>query len=75
MIIKKFNKMKTTLIAKFRELENENVGSIPTLSKAIRSIKTTKGEVLKVFKKVVSKEEFDKSERNEILADLYSKIK
>lgn len=66
--------MKTTLIAKFREFENEKIGSIITLSKAIQSCKTTKSEVLKVFKKVVSKDEFDKSERNEILTGLYSKI-
>ena len=66
--------MKTTLQARFKELEKESIGAIITLSKAIGQTKCTKQDVLSTFKKFVPKEEYEKSERNDILADLYSKL-
>ena len=66
--------MKTTLQARFKELEKESIGAIITLSKAIGQTKCTKMEINKVFK-LVPKDEYEKSERNEILQDLYNKIK
>ncbi len=59
--------MKTTLIARFGELQKENIGAIPTLSKAIRSGKFTDKEVRKAFKKVVPKDEYESNEKNSIM--------
>lgn len=65
--------MKSTLLARFNELKSENIGAIPTLSRAIREIKKcTKGDINKVFK-LVPKDEYERSERNAILIDLYSR--
>lgn len=62
-----------TLLAKFREFENENNGAIPTLSKAVRVTKCTDIEIEKVFNKVVPKAEYEKGERKAILSDLFKK--
>lgn len=66
--------MKKTLQARFNELKKESIGSIITLGRAIRETKCTKMEINKVFK-LVSKDEYEKTDRCAILDDLYSKIK
>ncbi len=64
-----------TLLSKFREFENQNTGFIPTLSKAIRFSKCTENDVIKVFKKVENKEEYERKEKDGILKHLFSQIK
>lgn len=62
-----------SIASRFKEFERKEIGTIPTLSKAIRSMKFKKSEINLAFKKFVPNEEYAKNERDEILEDLYEK--
>ena len=60
-----------TLYARFKRYEKPNLGSIPTLMRAVRGMKYKKSDINLAFKKFVVSGEFDPSERDLILEDLY----
>jgi hypothetical protein len=60
-----------TITERYKAFENKNLGAIPTLKRAIRGMHYGKQLITNAFNKYVPKEEYSKSEKDEILEDLY----
>lgn len=65
--------MRQTITYRFNKFKKRDIGSIPTLCRAIRGMNFTKGEINTAFKKFALKSEFTPEEHDEILEDLYYK--
>lgn len=73
MIVRNF--MEQSINTRFKSFQNENIGAIPTLSKAIRAMNYSHQNINDAFNKLVPKEEYANNEKEVILKWLYQQTK
>jgi hypothetical protein len=67
--------MKETITYRFNNFKRQDIGRIPTLSKAVRGMKYGVQVVTDAFNKFVPKAEYELEEKDEILEWLYTQNK
>jgi len=65
--------MQETIVYRFNNFKCENLGAIPTFSRAIRGMQYGKQKIVDAFNKLIPKDEYAKNEKEEILNDLMVK--
>lgn len=62
--------MKKSIEENFKKYEDQNTGAIVTLMHVMNKYKYTRKEILKAFNKLVPKDEYEQSEKRQIIDNL-----
>ena len=64
--------MQETITYRFNSFKHDNVGSISTLSKAVRGMRFGRQKIINAFNKLVPIEEYAQDEKEELIKWLWS---